>query len=575
MSKYAQHVSNTVTPQSQPVFGSNQVKNNAGGYVFQIDNWSRLNRFLILGSEGGTYYASEHKLTVDNAKAVLECIKEDGVRTVNTIVEISHSGRAPKNDPAIFALALVAKHGNDDARKAVYANLSKVCRISTHLFQFLSTLDAIGKGTGLGLRKAVQRWYNDKDLDNLALQVIKYRNREGFEHRDALRLAHVQTMEQARNEIYQWIAWNKYKTGKDVPVSAKNETAKAKYDQKHSQIVEWVKSHYNDGVLTAQVHPLINAFEQAQRAKKPSEIVKLITEHKLPREAVPTELLNTVEVWEALLPHMPMTAMIRNLGTMSKIGLLKPLSSAASIVMAKLGDAEVIKKARVHPIQILSALRVYGQGHGMRSDATWTPVQQVVDALDGAFYMAFKNVEPTGKKIMLSLDVSGSMGMGEIAGVPGLTPRDASGALAMVTAKVEKQVYINGFTSGSSRTMHGADITDLKISGKSRLDDVIKTISNLDFGGTDCALPMLHAIKNKLEVDTFVVYTDSETWAGNIHPSQALQQYRKQSGIPAKLIVVGMVSNGFTIADPKDSGMMDVVGFDASAPAIMSDFIKG
>ncbi len=147
----------------------------------------------------------------------------------------------------------------------------------------------------------------------------------------------------------------------------------------------------------------------------------------------------------------------------------------------------------------------------------------------------------------------------------------------MVTAKVEKQVYVNGFTAGSGRTMHsgyGCAITDLNIGGRNSLNEVINKISNLQFGGTDCALPMLHAIENKLEVDAFVIYTDSETWHGNIHPNQALQQYRKASGIPAKLIVVGMVANEFTIADPNDSGMMDVVGFDTSTPALMSDFIK-
>jgi 60 kDa SS-A/Ro ribonucleoprotein len=85
---------------------------------------------------------------------------------------------------------------------------------------------------------------------------------------------------------------------------------------------------------------------------------------------------------------------------------------------------------------------------------------------------------------------------------------------------------------------------------------------------------MLHAIQNRLLVDAFVVLTDSETWAGDIHPVQALRRYRERSGLPARLIVVGMVSNGFTIADPDDGGMMDVVGFDAAVPQLMSDFVR-
>ena len=69
-------------------------------------------------------------------------------------------------------------------------------------------------------------------------------------------------------------------------------------------------------------------------------------------------------------------------------------------------------------------------------------------------------------------------------------------------------------------------------------------------------------------------YTDSETWCGNIHPVQALRKYREKTGIPAKLVVVGMVSNGFSIADPDDGGMLDVVGFDTAAPNVIADFCR-
>ena len=107
-----------------------------------------------------------------------------------------------------------------------------------------------------------------------------------------------------------------------------------------------------------------------------------------------------------------------------------------------------------------------------------------------------------------------------------------------------------------------------------RLDTVVREISDLSFGGTDCALPMLAAASNNMLFDAFVVYTDNETWAGSIHPMDALNKYRQMTGIPSKLIVVGMVSNGFSIADPNDVGCIDVVGFDADTPAAISQFIK-
>jgi 60 kDa SS-A/Ro ribonucleoprotein len=229
----------------------------------------------------------------------------------------------------------------------------------------------------------------------------------------------------------------------------------------------------------------------------------------------------------------------------------------------------------VHPLQVLTALKTYAQGRGMKGQGTWAPVSQVVDALDGAFYLSFENAPSTGKRIMLALDVSGSMGS-PVHGMPYLSCREASAAMALVTAATEPQHRFVAFTNGGYRSMWGhigSGLTPLSISPRQRLDDVVQSIGSLPFGGTDCALPMVEALKHRWEVDAFVVYTDSERWAGDVHPAQALRAYRERMGIAAKLIVVAMTSNGFSIADPDDAGMLDVVGFDSATPNVISDFI--
>ena len=261
-----------------------------------------------------------------------------------------------------------------------------------------------------------------------------------------------------------------------------------------------------------------------------------------------------------------MTALLRNLATLTRVGVIAPGSDGTARAIAQITDGERLRRARVHPIAVLSALRTYASGHGVRGRHTWDPVAQVVDALDAAFYAAFGNVEPAGTRTLLALDVSASMTWGEMAGVPGLTPRDASAAMALVTAATEPRHEFTAFTTG---------LTPLAISPRQRLDDVVRTVSDLPFGGTDCALPMLYALKAKREIDTFVIYTDSETWAGSVHPVQALREYRERSGIAARLVVVGMVSNGFTIADPNDPGMLDIVGFDTATPAVVAGFATG
>jgi 60 kDa SS-A/Ro ribonucleoprotein len=118
-------------------------------------------------------------------------------------------------------------------------------------------------------------------------------------------------------------------------------------------------------------------------------------------------------------------------------------------------------------------------------------------------------------------------------------------------------------------------VSELRISPRMRLDDAVREVSDLPFGRTDCALPMLYALERKLAVDTFVVITDNETWAGTMHPHQALERYRKAMGIDAKLIVLATSASKFTIADPGDPGMIDIAGFDAAVPGLVTEFSRG
>lgn len=521
-------------PQSQPAHPT-QVKNNAGGYVFEAGPWKQLDRFLVLGQIGPTYYASESKVVKENATVIQKCLKEDGLRVVRRIVEISDSGRAPKNDPAVFALALAASCDVSHVRAAALAALPSVCRIGTHLFHFAADVNA-ARGWGRGLRNAIARWYTARSADSLAMQAIKYQQRDGWSHRDLLRLSHAKPASEVQNATLSWMAGKPGKIGQ---------------------------------------HPLLNAFDELKSATQKATVLRLVREHKLPREAIPTQWLNDPDVWTELLPHMGITAMVRNLAKMTAIGLLKPMGAHTKFVSEVLTDEEAIAKGRVHPMAFLLAGGVYGQGHGEKGKLTWQPVREVKEALDAGFYAAFKSVTPTGKNTLIALDVSGSMDGGVIAGAPGITPRIASAAMAMVTARAEKNWQMIAFTS-SGGWGGRAEICRLDtIQKNDSLESICKKVRHLPFGGTDCSLPMLYALQEKVEIDCFQIYTDNETWAGNVHPHKALQDYRKKMGRPdAKLCVVGLTATNFTIADPNDGGMLDVVGMDSHAPAVMADFAR-
>lgn len=551
--KYGQLYNTRVTPQSEPVPGRQQVANSAGGYVFALDDWKRLERFLILGSDAPTYYASARELTLQNAAVVGRCLAADPARVVAIIASVSAAGRAPRNDAALFALAIAAADADHPAaRKLALDALPVVARTGEHLFQFVEYAQGL-RGWGRGLRTAVGKWYTEKPVKDLAYQVLKYRQRHDWTHRDLLRLAKPKPKSAGQDALFHWVT----KGDIDAPAI--------------------------EGVTVDRLPELRQVFAfEAARTAETSRLVDFIRDHRLTHEMIPTEKLGEAAVWGALLENMPMTAMIRNLGRMTANGALAAGNDAAQLVVERLGNEERLRRARIHPLSVLVALNTYQSGRGARGSLTWTPIPAVVDALDGAFYASFGAVEPTGKRLMLALDVSGSMDAPEISGMTGITPRVGSAAMAMVTLAAEKSAHVVGFTSATGAAATWANfrepgmsaLTPLDISPRRRLDDVVRSISGLPFGATDCALPMLYALEKGLQFDAFVIYTDSETWSGKVHPFQALRQYRERTGINARLIVVGMTSTGFTIADPTDAGMMDVVGFDTAAPNVMADFIR-
>lgn len=559
------------TPQSQQA-DPRQVKNSAGGYTFTIDDEALLHRFLTLGTDGGTYYTNAPDLTKDTAAVVLRAAAADPVRLVQHIIEVSVDGRAPRQNPALFALAIAAAAEDVDGRRAAAAALPTVARTGTQLYTFVKYMEQF-RGWGRAMQRAVGGWYLDKPVDRLAYQLVKYRQREGWMHRDLLRLSGPTTADPARRLAFNWAVGkglNDY-IGKVQPLTAEQlKAGERNAPRPKLPNVELVVDH-----------PLaiIEDFEDAQRATQPKEWVSIIRRgNGLPWEALPDVALNFTAVWEALIEHgLPQTALMRQLPRLTRHGVLH--GEYLDRVVAQLQDADRLRKGRVHPVNVLIAQRTYASGRSARGDSTWTPERKVVDALDAAFYNAYGAVEPSGKRTLLALDVSGSMGAA-ISGMP-LTCREAAAALALVTANVEPDHEVVGFTDGRQAARSGYGyrsqhhITPLDITPRRRLDDVCRYTAGLSFGATDCALPMLWAQQSKCEFDTFVVITDNETWSGDIHPHQALRDYRNKMGINARLIVVGMTATRFTIADPADPGQLDVSGFDSAVPQLISDFSAG
>lgn len=526
LKKY-RNVQNVSTPAS-----NRQVKNNTGGFVFEVSDQSRLERFLILGTDGGTYYVNEEDLTQQNVSWLEGLIRRDWALVLNTVSDVSINGRAYRNSAAIFVLALVLNVGSDEAKAKVVELTPIIARTATHVYELATYIKNLG-GWGRSKRRAVAQWFTSKTPDQLAYQAVKYRQRDGWTLKDLMRLSH---------PVGVGINAGNFILGKPVT---------------------WA-----DGPIPE----IFDGFEAMQNASSVSAVVAILDNYKnLPWETIPTEFLKSPEVWKKLYYNNQLNgqALIRNIVRLQKNGAFED-ASFVNDVAARLSDPDMILRTKLHPMNFLNASIVYSEGkverdvYNLTRNKSWSTNQTIYDALEAGFYASFKNVVPSGKKILVGLDVSGSMSWNVAVGSD-LSAAMAGAAMAMIFAKVEPETLVYGFSDS---------FRDLKISPDMTFSQIKVRTSAMNFGATNMSLPMEFAQKNQTGTETFVVITDNEVNRGN-HPSQTLKKYRQVTGLDARMAVMGMTVTNFSIADPLDRGMLDVVGFDSNAPKVVSDFSGG
>jgi 60 kDa SS-A/Ro ribonucleoprotein len=548
------NISTIATPQTQRIPGrTDQAQNAAGGYVWKKDLWTRLEDFLILGTTGGTYYVGEDKLTADNADVLFQAIAEDGPRVVALLKDISTSRppRAPKNRPALFALAAAYARGDADTRQAAKVALADVARTTDHLASFFGYYKNLGgKPTGRGtapvvgrsLRTALGSWFLNGSADNVAFRVCKAAQRktpagETFSLRDVLRIAHPTADSDERKTLFGWIAGN-----------------------------------VSDG-QAREVLPAVDRFLTAKAVTTVDEAVRAVGELRVPWEFLPDAMLREAKVWDALVDTVGMTALIRNLARMTRIGTLKPMGDATSRAVARLTDADALLKARIHPMDAWLAMRVYASGKSQpnpRADVqAWGALPAILDALEETYELSFGTVEPTGKRLLVAVDSSGSMsgtwgGGVVVGGSPVGSPYEVGCTMAVMLSRIEKG---NVHVIDVDTRVHASKVTP-----RTNLREIASWRPS--GGGTDLSLPFLWAAQERLDVDGFVVFTDNETWAGHAHPSQNLTSYRHVRNPSARVVVAAMTAAGYSIGDPADAGVLNVAGMDASLPQIVNGFIR-
>lgn len=597
---YASVVSNIISTtknmigQMMPTKGHEDImiKNSAGGYTYEISDEEMLDRILILGTNSNTYYSSAEKLTKDSIDFIKKLVSNGkGSLVVNKLKNIYETGRAPKQDTIFFILALITQSDMPlEVRKSGYNMVSNLRTFSQlYMWEGMRKQLSNKKGFGRAVREALYKLLNNKTGEQLAYQSTKYRSRkcgnESWSIDDIIKCAHVpsKNMSPESRLVISYLI-----KGMDE--------AEKKYTE------------YPDNPNSTKVMQYLRAVEVVKSDKCSSDTaVQLVREFNLPREALNTNLLNDVNVWKALLftstvnstgvtrkVTMPITALIRNLGVMSQRGVFED-NEIATLVANHIMNPIVLKNGRVHPVAILLAKLTYEKGRGIKGKLTWTVNKEINEALEEAFYVAFGNVEGTGKRIMHAVDCSGSM-TSPMCSLPYLSSCQAVSTLMMEAVRREYKYSLDNKTEYVQDVMlFNKSGTYVEIKPTHKLNEVMKLVQDWNFGATDCAQPMIKAL-NRYNLsdgkeglyDLFVIYTDNETYYGHTHPFDALENYRKATGIDARMIVIGTTPTSNTIGYGGSKNILDstvnknntplslnIAGFDLNTPVLVRNFALG
>jgi 60 kDa SS-A/Ro ribonucleoprotein len=506
--------------------------NNAGGVSYKITDWNLLDRFLIIGLEKGTLSPNNKEISINSVSTIVNLLNIDFKRVIDRVVDISINGRAYRNDMAIFAIAVACSFPTTiENKRYAYSKVSEICRTGTHILTFFK-YSKIFRGTGSGLKKAINRWFLDKSPESLQYQLVKYSNRNDWSMRDLIRLCHPKTNNVELNSI--------------LHLASKS------------------KKYVLD--TSTKAYEFFNAKEELAYANY-SRTIELMENYNFPWEATNTQV-RTPELYSYYISKNNMTWIFRNIANISKNGLLDSKDSPTlKLLLEKITDKQLIVKGKVHPIQVMYAMYAIGmfskyENYSFYSNRNSITHNRNLDSgLEIALLHSFNNVEKTDKKYLTAIDVSGSMSTNVFGSV--MSARIASLAIAYILHK----------TSNSELYAFSSNFTKFEIENKSFLETV-QMMHNLDFAGTNCSLPISYSLQSNKKVDCFVTITDNETNAYDYHPSHYLQKYRNSINSNVKNIIIGMSMSNFSVADPSDTQSLDIAGMDAGIPLIIDNFVN-
>jgi len=509
-----------------PMVPKATTKNAAGGKAYEMSPKAALARYACTGCFSDTFYVKAE----DHLSRVLNLCKQVDADYIGKLAFYSRRFGFMKDMPA-FLLAVLTARKDEQSRavlESVFRQVIDNGRMLRGYVQIMRSGVTGRKSLGHQPRRLIGKW-----LTEWHDPAWIFRQSVGNDPSmlDILRLTHKTA---SKGLTPEQDAFFGYLAGKDL-----KERAEA-------------------------LPILVQQFEAWKRDRSQAP-------PKVPFEMLTSQPL-TAEQWATIFRNGQWHFVKQNINTALRQKAFEVDKGLMEHVCALLRDPEVIRKVRVFPHQLLSAYRhIHPE----------TP-RQIVDAIHDAMEVAVSNVPAIEGKVVVIVDVSGSM-RNSISGgwgCPG--PRDKD-----KRSKIRCVDVASLLSSAILRQNRDAVIlpvdTSLHTEYRPEPRDTIITNANrlaaYGGGGTNISLAMEWINARGLDPDVIFSISDGESWAdyqGGYGTNLAHEFAKLRSRKPgAKLVCVDVVAGKTSQAPQNDPSVLQVSGWSDLAFKVVDAWLRG
>ncbi len=447
---------------------------------------------LLTNTIGNTFYADSETL-LSEADALHDQMLEKNPNFVAKALIFARNRGLMRLQP-IFGLAKLSPVSTE-----LFARIfDNVVLIPSDLQDFMVILEGQGRGQGgRAVKRQVARFLNNVS----EYWAIKYNGRgRGYSLGDIVKTVHPKPINDKQKAIFAYLV------GKEF-----NKT---------------------------QV-PQISAYEALKKTTDVKEQIALIQEGKLPHEVVTGVIKPDKEIWNAILQQMPIFALLRNLNTLDRAGVL---DENREYIKSVLNDPERLAKSKILPFRFVTAFH--------QVEKAW-----IKDVLRQAVEMTFDNLPEIYGKTAVFLDVSGSM------------EGDYLRIGSVFAVALYKKTKGNGiFWTFDTRVYDPQP---------SMYDSILTQAERIKAGGgTDTGAPVEKLRKDNIYVDNIIIITDEQQNTGSPFYKE-LEKYRRSINPNTKAFVIDIAPYRSAMIPPTDKNTHYIYGWSEAVLHYIAMSIKG